>query len=89
MDLWEIRMGVIAHLGVNVTKTTTFSFYIFYFARQIKSEFGIFLGVIFYVADSQTAKSNAVCYGCNLHGVANRRFRRSVFAPAKHFSVLT
>ena len=47
MDLWEIRMGVIAHLGVNVTKTTTFSFYIFYFARQIKSEFGIFLGSFF------------------------------------------
>ena len=89
MDLWEIRMGVMAHLGVIGAKTTTFSSFIFDFARQIKSVPDIFLGFIFHAADLQPFKSNAGIQDCDRHGVIDGSYRRLVFEPGRHFGVLT
>jgi hypothetical protein len=89
MDLWEIRMGVMAHLGVIGAKTTTFSSFIFDFARQIKSVPDIFLGFIFHAADPQPLKSNAGIQDCDRHGVIDGSYRRLVFEPGRHFWVLT
>ena len=71
------------------SKTTTFSSFIFDFARQIKSVPDIFLGFIFHAADLQPLKSNAGIQDCDRHGVIDGSYRRLVFEPGRHFWVLT